>query len=896
MGNRMKCRKKKINVKKCVSSAIALLLAAVLAVGGAITGDGHVYAEEGEEVRRDYISKTGYPNLTDEEKAKRGTYESAEERLADMQLVAEDGMLSLYLDPDFAEFAVFDKSSGESWFSNPYDFASDTKAGGDTKNLLQSLVYLTYYDAKATEGTMNSFTDCIAKDQYTIERLDKGFALHMQIGRVQEAMLVPGTIEASKFENIILPNVSERDARRLNTYYTKISMSDNTLSDSVKDGYLKNSPGLADHDFYILRGVVDREKRVIEEIIKSTDYTMEDMEEDLALSGYEDEETVSALFNMSLYVELEDGDLKVTIPADSVSYDSEQFYLASFQLLNYFGAGKYDQEGYLFIPDGSGALINYNKYGLKKNLYTIKQVYGMDYSLSFNYELNSLSAQVYFPVYGNKEGEKAVFAIIEDGESLANIISESGNIRSSYETVYPQFSYETAYTVNYTDTVKIKGLYTYHDTNAYTGNYCVRYRFLTGEDADYVGMAKSYQEYLADRGVLTKLPEQESNPSFYLEALGALEKTSTRLGIPYVESVALTSFEQAQDILSEIRDAADVELKLRYKGWENDGLYYSVSNSVDVEKSLGGKKGLAALEDFAVQNGIAIYPDVDFFMVCNDGAFDGYSSSTNSVRSIRRETLYLVEPQGQTNLAWIQYANYSVSPYYYEKYMSAYFKDYDKLQMSGISTGNIGTMLYAEYHKKKAVNREQAKDILAEGLEKYVSGKNLMLNGGNAYTLSYASDLVNVPMYDSAYTLEDESVPFMQLVLHGYLHYGGEAINLSGEFEELFLRSIEYGSNPFFTVAADNFELLKKTAYCYYYSVEWESLKEEITACAAEWADAYKGLENQAMTAHEKLSEGVYRTEYENGTAFYVNYGNTDVELPDGTPLQAGSYLKIVNP
>ena len=894
MENGMKCGKKKKEIKKYVISAIALLLTVVLAAEWMFTGGDQVWAQEGEKDNRTYISKTGYPNLTDEEKAKKGNYESAQERLADMQLVAEDGGLSLYLDPEFAEFAVVDKASGESWFSNPFDYEHDTKAGSDVKNLMQSLIRLTYYDAKATEGTMNSFTDCVAKDQYTIEKLDKGFALHMQIGRVQEAMLVPGTIEASKFENIILPNISDRDARRLNTYYTRISMSDNTLSDSVKEGYLKNSPGLADHDFYILRGVVDREKRTIEEIISGTDYTMEDMMEDLALSGYEDEETVSALFNMSLYVELENGDLKVTIPAESISYDAEQFYLASFQLLNYFGAGKYDQEGYLFIPDGSGALINYNKYGLKKILYTTKQVYGMDYSLSFDYELNSLSTQVYFPVFGNKAGDTAILAIIEDGESMANIISESGNIRSSYETVYPQFFYETAYTVNYTDSTKIKGLYTYHDTNVYTGDYCMRYRFLTGGDADYVGMAKSYQSYLVDKGVLTKLPEQENGANFYVETLGAVEKTSTILGIPYIESVALTSFEQAQGILSEIKEAADVDLKLRYKGWENGGLYYSVSNGVDVEKSLGGKKGLAALESYALENGIALYPDVDFFMVCSDGVFDGYNSSSNSARSIRRETLYLVEPQGLTNLAGLQYANYSVSPYYYEKYMKSYFKDYDKLQLSGLSAGNIGTMLYAEYHKKKAVNREQAKDILAESLGTYTDDKKLMLDGGNAYTLPFASDLVKVPMYDSAYTLEDEAVPFMQLVLHGYMHYGGDAINLSGEYEELFLRSIEYGSSPFFTVAADNCELLKKTYFgSGYYSINWEYLKDEITACAAEWAKAYDGLENQAMTAHEKLAEDVYRTEYENGVVFYVNYGSEEVQLPDGALLPGRSYLKL---
>lgn len=884
-------------IKKYMAFATALLLVTVLAAGGAGgTGPmGRVYADqkedEGHEEDRIYIQKRGITSLSEEEKEQKGKYPDARERIAHMQLVAEDAILRLYLDPDFAEFAVEEKATGECWFSNPYDWSTDGKAGSDIKNTLQALVSLTYYDLKAKEGKMNSFTDCTAKDQYVIEKLDNGFALHMEIGRVQKGMLVPSTVEASKFEEIILPNISDRNARRLNSYYTKVSLSDASLSKAAKEGYLELVPGLSEYDFYLLRNVVEREKRVIEEIIRETAYTEEDMQEDMALSGYEDEETASALFRMSLYVELDNGDLKVTVPASSISYDATQYYLASFQLLNYFGAGKYDQEGYLFIPDGSGALIAYNKYGLKKNLYTMNPVYGMDYTLAFDYELNSLSTQNYFPVYGNKEGNKAILAVIEEGEALANVITESGNIISSYETVYPQFYYETAYTVNYTDSTKIKGLYTYHDTNAYNGDYVVRYRFLSGGDADYVGMAKSYRSYLCDRGILTKLSGQDQKAAFYVEALGAVEKTSTWMGIPYVESVPLTTFGQARDILADIQAQADVDLKLRYKGWANGGLYYGVFNGVKVEKSLGGKEGLAALEGYAVQNGMDLYPDVDFFMVGKDKPFDGYSSSVNGVRSIQREIQYLLSPQAMNNTNGM-YAMYSVSPYYYKKYMEGFRDDYNRLGLSGVSVGNMGTMLYAEYHRKRAVNRQQARDIVEECLENGLPGQGLMLDGGNAYTLPYVTDLVNVPLYNSAYTLEDESVPFMQLVLHGYVHYAGEALNLSGEYRELFLRSIEYGSSPFFTVAAGNGDLLKKTLFNYCYSVDWNTWKEEVLSCAAEWYDAYDGLENQEMVDHRKVQENVFRTEYEDGTVFYVNYGDAEVEVEDGIRLEAGSYLK----
>lgn len=877
-------------------TAVFLVIATLLGTVGCSTGNNESDSEKNKSVNLksgSYIEKKGYKNLSEEERGKKGNYVNAESRIADMQLITEDNNLKLYLDPEFAEFAVVDKQSGEAWFSNPYDYSKDTKAGSDAKAELQSLLTLTYYDIKATEATMNSYSDCTLKDQYQIEKLDNGFAIHMQIGRVEERILAPDAIEVSKFEKLILPNVSDREAKKLNTYYTKVSLSDDSISDGVKDKYLADVPGLKNDDFYILRNATDREKKILEGIIEKTKYTFDDMDADMELSGSKEEKTNSALFKISLYVELTDGRLKITVPSDRISYDEKQYYLASFQLLKYFGAGKSENSGYLFVPDGSGALINYNADGSKTLLHTTSTVYGMDYSLSFDYGMNSLSQQIYFPVYGNKDNNKSFLAVIEDGSATANIISESGNIISSYETVYPQFTYEASYTVNYTDSTKIKGLYTYHDTNSYKGDYVVKYNFLTGEKSDYVGMAEAYRNYLCKNGILKK--SDDSKSSFYLEALGAIEKTSTKFGIPYTESVALTTFSKAEDILSEISAAADLSIKLRYKGWANNGLYYSVFNKAKVVKSLGGKIGLEKLEKAVAQNNNSLYPDADFFMVCKDGFLDGYRSSAQSARSIRKENLYLMNPQGFTNFAEFQYLNYSVSPYYYSKYIKEFFAKYDKLNLSGISVGSMGNMLYSEFRKSKAVNRETAMNTVVENLESHSLDYKLMLDGGNAYTLKYASDLTNVPMYNSAYTQEDASIPFMQLVLHGYIPYSGTALNLTGEYEDMFLKCIEYGSAPLFTVAADNTELLNKTSMSYYYSVKWDVVKEKAKEYAAKWEEAYDGLNDKEMKSHKKLDDNLYCTEYEDGTVFYVNYGANDAVTESGAVVPSCSYLKVKN-
>lgn len=76
-----------------------------------------------------------------------------------------------------------------------------------------------------------------------------------------------------------------------------------------------------------------------------------------------------------------------------------------------------------------------------------------------------------------------------------------------------------------------------------------------------------------------------------------------------------------------------------------------------------------------------------------------------------------------------------------------------------------------------------------------------MVSGGNAYLFPYARHIVQAPMSDSGFHITDESVPFYQIVLHGYVDYAGMPYNLAQEVElrEYVLQCLEYGSNVYFT-------------------------------------------------------------------------------------------------
>ena len=80
--------------------------------------------------------------------------------------------------------------------------------------------------------------------------------------------------------------------------------------------------------------------------------------------------------------------------------------------------------GYIFVPDGSGGL---NPPEQRENPAPglLRPCLWAGLSLQYT-EIFEEREQVYLPVYGMKQGDKAFFAIIEKGDSLATIIADVG--------------------------------------------------------------------------------------------------------------------------------------------------------------------------------------------------------------------------------------------------------------------------------------------------------------------------------------------------------------------------------------------------------------------------------------------------------------------------------------
>lgn len=861
------------------------------------------------------------PNLTYEErldwkKAKRGKFTSEQQRVSAMTVYHTEGPLTLYVDEELAEFAIYNSETGDYFFSNPYDYNRVLVPSVTTKSQLASVLELEFYDISANKKTLYSYDDAVNKTtyadpddpdsidniQYWAEKIDGGVRMNFQIGSKELDTLLPYAAEVENFNTKVLNPLKEKaDAgneaakeayTKLIAFYNRGKVySYDELSTSLKQSISMEFPGIKEHDFYILRtsNLYNRDKLILSDYIRMTGmYTQADFDNDLQLSGYEPPENFFACFEFYMDITLEDGQMKVNIPTDNIKYDDDHFTLTKISPLRYFGCGKYSDQGFTFVPDGSGVVIEFNSQGLKNAASLNKVVYGDDYSLNTVKTYNNLSQSAYMPVFGVKANNRGYIAVIEKGDALASVQSETGNMSSPFETAFATFIYGTVQTINYTDGTKQNGEFTYFNENFYTGGFGLRYILLYGADTDYVDMATAYREYLVKNGrLVTGVNTGNGNMPLLLETLGLIDKKASMMGIIYDKKIPMTTFEDAEAMITELAGAGIGNVSLRYRGWMNGGLNYSVPSTLKIENKLGGKSGFKKLVSFMQAGSYALYPEVDFCVVRRDGAFDKYSLQSNGPKMTDRTSITLTPRNELDNVMEIDKNYFAVSPSSVGGYFKSFFGKYNKYDAGSVSLGTVGNMLYSDFAKgNKGKNRQQALDIITSNVQKYaVEGGNdrIMVEGGNAYTWSYADEIVDMPMSGSNTLLADRSVPFMQIVLHGHVQYAGNALNLADNWTNSILKSAEYGANLHFTLSAKNTRELKETVYSNYFTIDFDTWKEDVTTLYNKFNAVFKNLQDKEITDHGEYADNVYVTTYSDGTKVAVNYNRTDVTVEGKT-------------
>ncbi len=791
-----------------------------------------------------------------------------------MVLAAENEVLKLYTNTETAAVAIVDKRNGTITYSNPVDAEFDPLASKINKSLLQSQLVVEFINTSHVAATYNSYDQAVAFSQVEIESLADGIRYTYTLGDLSSPTgIVPTYITSERLEKFTA-KMSEEDAKFVTMRYVESSEGSGDLMELIEAAKTGAST-----------------LRKLNKYFEGAGYTQEDFESDMTDSGIEG--IVPMSFVVALEYRLSGDSLVVNLPTSLIKENGGS-KISNIQLLRYFGAAGTDENGYMLVPNGSGSLIYFNNG--KTNVQDYAQyIYGIDPLASENVVVeNALTARL--PVFGIQRENSGIFVSIENGESLALLTASISGKLNSYNYIYSQYSLRNTSKLSMFGSTGSEADLPIAEDEIYDVDIQMRYSFLTDDEDGYSGMANYFRDRLLQEGTLELLEESSSIP-MYLDIIGGVKRYDYFLGIQYLKTEAMTTFDQAAEIADTFNDASVSNLVMNYQGWFNGGYYHDVPDKITGLSKLGGKKEFEELSSLLESTGGKLYADVAFEKVTYISKRYNYLRETARYYAGGRIASFgQVNPATLTNLSSLFYIEtlYDLlSPKFLPRYVSDFAKEIENYDITGISLRDLGDTLYSDKKRTEFIDREYAKQIVLDQLDTLQeTGKQLLFNDCNFYGLSYADDLINVATSANTYYSIDEEIPFYEMVMHGCINYCGTSINLSDTFDQddIVLHLIEYGASPHFTFTYADSSELKYTGLNRYYSTSYQTWMEDAVAIYSKANEVLTKVAGCTITEHEILAEGVKKITYSNGYVFYINTTENPVTI-DQMTIEANSYV-----
>lgn len=794
--------------------------------------------------------------------------ENEEVNEANFDIVAENDEAILYYNRREALLRVESKATGIY-----YDTKAIEGTGGNnfTNNLRNSDMIFDYISNERTglATTIDNYSMSISNNQYEHELIENGVRIEYFLG-VEELTLqdLPKYVESQKFYEKVLSHLTESQREVVMEQYTLVG-----------ERYVRrNDSGVAQLKI----------NRLYQYFYEVGTYTEEDLLADNEAYGVEIEDSAVTI-NAAIEYALDGKDLIVRVPVSEIVVGGG-YPLARIRILPYLLSAKAGQDGYLVVPDGSGAVINFDNGRTTASNYSAR-IYGDDILRNVNaYKLDRYP--VTLPMAAIKYEDHAILAIVEEGADLATITSEISGKADEFNKLNFSFNImeiEQVPSVGSSNVTLPRA-----STDVYDGDIVMRYRLIdegdySDNEVDYVEIAAAYQDYLLSNEMLRQADIADEAPLF-VELLGSIEKRSFFLGIPYNSNIALTTFEEMEAILADLQDRGVNEIVAEVLGFANNGMMHSSLKSIKPERVLGGKKGFNSLLANTT-DGVALFPTVNTTQVYGNSKI---KPRTEFARMLSGEYAripvmnhILMQAEIKSSLS-----PYLLSPYSYESYIESFNKQAASYEWDNLSVMDLGNLLVTDYSSDRDTGRWAALELIDSALNRLDTNyEQLMLSNPNDYALQYADVVTDLPYDSNEHKSFDYEIPFVQLVLDGIMNYSSEAMNVMS-YENpnyILLRAIEYKMSPKYQLTAADNATYTNTDFDGLLVTEYDSLADKITAEYSAYNDFYHLVKDSTVAEHTVESEFGRIVRYENGVTVLLNYSKQALNV-GGQLLQPMSY------
>ncbi len=439
-------------------------------------------------------------------------------------------------------------------------------------------------------------------------------------------------------------------------------------------------------------------------------------------------------------------------------------------------------------------------------------------------------------------------------------------------------------------------------------DFVIEWHTLTGDDANYSGMARAYRKYQLDRGEVKPLKERVKGNDTLKYAVEAPEIRIRQAwkpvpspvpeqvpeNEPAIKKVAVT-FDRVGDIARELKRQGVGKAELCLVGWNIGGHDGRWPQSFPPEEKLGGEVKLRKCIKDTLDCGYLIVPHGNYR--------DAYRIAENW------DIEYLIkdkngEPIQAHNQFWGAGRQFQICPRRgYEFYSSREMPRMAALGFKGMGYFDVVTIL-------PAPKCDDPRHPLSRAEAAYFWGKSAEVSrkffGGFASegSLDHFAGSLDSVLYASFGDprkknrgLVDGMLPIWQLAYNGIIVNNPftTTVNFTAQDRYSCLKLLEYGGRPNF----------------YFYSkfvddgTDWMgksdlgcATDEELRASVAKikkgwdiWSQ-FNYLQFEFMKKHEKVAEDVYLTEWEDGTRLVTNY-RKDAFTFEGKNIAAEDWLLL---
>lgn len=587
-------------------------------------------------------------------------------------------------------------------------------------------------------------------------------------------------------------------------------------------------------------------------------------------------------FGLTVEVTLEDEEVVVKVPDDSITENKEGTYISNISLFPFLGYSYLDEkDGYMLVPDGNGALIYLDN---KEGRYTTgfsQMIYGSDKGFTESdtqtylwdkYDTVIDTNQVIAPVFGlaHTEDKLGYLAIVEQGEKRASVEAHPNGVMVNYNRCFAKFMLRDIYIqpLNQSNS----GTVTNVEADRTHTDLQIRYCLLSGEEADYSGMAVTYRDYLLENEAVEV---KDTAYNTRVDFLGT-DREEFLMG---TKAVVMTTTDNIAEMYGELQEAGVESLLTVYKGWQKGGLYNVPINKYKADSKLGGTSALTDLIKASAEKNYDIYLYNNALEINSDTN----ATTFDAVKKVNKRTLE------EESYEQVYRLFYYLMPTKTETTLSKFAKSYTKKGVNNLAVAGISDTMFSYSSKGSFYTRFDTAENYANVLAAVDEETNLILEQPFAYLWKNTDAFLDMPLGSSDYMYVDEEVPFLSMVLKGILPMYSDYVNFEANKTQFFLQMVESGVYPSFYLTYENSSALIYTNSSELYSTEYTTYKDTIIDYDTKLREVAASVEGAYIVDHEKMDNGVTKVTYDNGVAVYVNYTESNTTV-DGYEVEAMSY------